>query len=77
MEPALLVYVAGMIVGAWRTDGSLSARTVHALLWPIGPLAFAVTISILLAASLIAFPWLALAALAAAALTGWWMAAAG
>ena len=40
-------------------------------LWPIGPLAFAVTVSILLLASVIAFPVFG-AAVVAAAGVAWW-----
>ena len=52
-------------------DARPAARLGLALLWPIGPLAFVVTITILLAASLIAFPLFGLAALAAAGAM-WW-----
>jgi hypothetical protein len=53
-------------------DARPAARLGLALLWPLGPLAFVVTITILLAASLIAYP-----AFGAAVLIGvgfaWWM----
>ena len=39
-----------------RTDARWATRLALALLWPVGPLAFALTIALLLAASLIAFP---------------------
>lgn len=74
MESALLVYLLGAAVGAWRTDGALGARAVHALLWPVGPLAFVVTVGVLLAASLVAFPRIAAAILALGALV-WWVVA--
>ena len=51
----LTIYVAGVLVGLWRTDGPLAVRMMLALLWPIGPLAFAVTVSGLLLAAVIAF----------------------
>jgi hypothetical protein len=41
------------------------------LLWPLGPLAFALTIAILLVASLIAFPAVGAVVLLAAA-AAWW-----
>jgi hypothetical protein len=48
---------------------------VLAVLWPIGPLAFVLTVSLLLAASLIAFPVVG-AIVGGAVLLGWvlWMA---
>lgn len=73
MTVALAVYVAGVMLALWRTDASWPARTALALLWPIGPAAFIVTVSLLLAASLIAFPVLGVL-LAAAALLAWWVA---
>ena len=73
MRLALLGYLAGVLAGVWRTDGPAGARLLLALLWPIGPLAFAVTISLLLAASLVAFPRLGAAVALAAALL-WWLA---
>ena len=52
----MAIYLIGALVALWRTDAALPTRVAIALLWPIGPLAFAVTVSILLTASLIAFP---------------------
>jgi hypothetical protein len=72
MTTVLVVYVAGALVALWRTDASLVTRLLIALLWPVGPLAFVVTISILVAASLIAFPALGGLVLVAIALT-WWL----
>ena len=51
----LTIYIMGVIIGLWRTDGPLPTRLTMALLWPIGPLAFLVTINGLLVAALIAF----------------------
>jgi hypothetical protein len=51
----LTIYSIGVLVGLWRTDGSPATKLTMALLWPIGPLAFVVTISGLLVASVIAF----------------------
>ena len=50
------VYATGALVALWRTDAGWPTRIALALLWPIGPLAFLVTVAILLGASLIAFP---------------------
>lgn len=67
------IYVLGVAVALLAIDARGFARLGLALLWPLGPLAFVVTISILLAASLVAFPVFGLivvaGALAAAILT--------
>ena len=67
------VYAAGALVALWRTDAGWPTRIALALLWPIGPLAFVVTVAILLGASLIAFPLVAgiIAVLVAAGI--WWL----
>jgi hypothetical protein len=70
MTALLAIYVAGAVVALWRTDAAPLTRMAIALVWPIGPLAFVVTVSILLAASVIAFPAIG-AALAVAGLA-WW-----
>jgi hypothetical protein len=72
MKTALGVYLAGLVVGLVATDGRPGARLVLALLWPLGPLAFVVTVAGLLAASTIAFPVVG-AALVAMAGLGWWL----
>jgi hypothetical protein len=48
-------YVIGVLVGLWRTDGPPATKLTLALLWPLGPLAFLVTISGLVIAAAIAF----------------------
>jgi hypothetical protein len=50
------VYALGVVAGLVLTDARWPARIAFALLWPLGPLAFIVVITILFAASLIAFP---------------------
>ncbi len=68
MRIAQTLYVAGVAVGLLRSDAPAPARIGLALLWPLGPLAFAVTVSLLLLTSLVAFPIVgALVAAAAAA----------
>ena len=64
------VYVAGVAWGLIMIGARPAARIGLALLWPLGPLAFVLTIAILLAAALIAYPVLGAAALIAAGL-GW------
>ena len=50
------VYVFGVVVGLLTIDARGAPRIALAILWPLGPIAFIVTVSILLLASLIAFP---------------------
>jgi hypothetical protein len=69
MAAAVAIYLLGLVIGVTRIDGSPAARVGLALLWPAGPLAFAVTIAGLVLASLIAFP--ALGAAVAVAALGW------
>jgi len=69
---ALAVYGLGVLIALWRTDASWPIRIAIALVWPIGPLAFVVTVSILIAASLIAFPTFG-AVVAVAAGLAWWV----
>jgi hypothetical protein len=45
----------GVLVGLWRTDGPPATRFTLALLWPIGPVAFLVTITGLVITAAIAF----------------------
>jgi hypothetical protein len=51
----LTIYLAGAAIGLWRTDAKPLTRLALAVLWPIGPLAFVVTVAVLLAASPFAF----------------------
>lgn len=54
MTVLLSLYGLGVLVGLLRTDGSLQARAMCALFWPIGPLAFVVTVAGLLLVALVA-----------------------
>ena len=72
MSAALLLYIGGLAVGLLLTDGRPLERLVLALLWPLGPLAFVVTVTILIVAAVIAFPMFGLVALGVAAMT-WWL----
>ena len=75
MKVLWALYAAGAIVAIWRTDAAWPNRLALAALWPLGPLAFLVTVGILLAASLIAFPVVAGLLAAVTALAVWWAAA--
>ena len=67
----LSIYAAGVAAALWRTDAPAPARLVLSLLWPLGPLAFLLTFTLLVAASLIAFPVVGVV-VASGALT-WWL----
>ena len=67
----LLVYGVGVLIGLAATDARPAARVGLALLWPMGPVAFVVTLAVLAAAALIAFPIIGAMALAGA--FAWWM----
>lgn len=62
----LAIYVAGVAWGLMVIDARPAARIALALAWPLGPIAFAVTITVLVFASLIAFPAFGIAVLIAA-----------
>ena len=72
---ALGIYLLGAAVALWRTDATWPVRAAVAVLWPIGPAAFVVTVLLLLAASTIAFPAVGVLG-AAGALLAWWVYAA-
>lgn len=65
-----MLYIAGVIVGLACGDAQFGVRIAHAVLWPLGIAAFIVTIALLVAASFIAFPWIA-GALVAASVILW------
>jgi hypothetical protein len=67
-----MVYALGVVLALWRTDASWPTRIALALLWPLGPLAFLITVAILLGASLIAFPVVAGLLVAVGAAGIWW-----
>jgi len=50
------VYVVGVLVGLIATQGGVATRVGIALLWPLGPLAFVITVAGLLVVAAIAFP---------------------
>jgi hypothetical protein len=51
-----IVYAVGVVWCLLVSDAKPGARIVLAVLWPIGPLAFVVTLAILIAAAVIAYP---------------------
>ena len=73
MEILGAIYALGVVIALWRTDAAWPMRIAVAALWPLGPLAFVVTVGILLAASLIAFPVIAALVAVAGAAAKWWI----
>jgi hypothetical protein len=73
MKLVLAFYLAGVLAGLVLVDGRPATRIGLALAWPLGPLAFIVTIAGLVLAAMIAFPIFGAVAAAAAAIT-WWLA---
>jgi hypothetical protein len=67
---ALLVYVVGVAWGLFKIDAGPAARVGLALAWPLGPAAFIVIVTMLLAAAAIAFPAFG-AVLLAAGIAAW------
>ena len=64
------IYVLGVLWGLLKIDAPAGERLAIALLWPVGPLAFVVTVTLLLIALPVAFPkvgilfWVGVASLA-------------
>jgi hypothetical protein len=73
MEFLWAAYAVGVLIALWRTDAGWPTRAAVAILWPLGPLAFVITVVILMAASLIAFPLTAGVIAVIGALTVWWL----
>jgi hypothetical protein len=64
------IYVVGVLLGLTATQGGAATRLGLALLWPLGPLAFLITVAGLLVVAAIAFPMFGVM-LAAAVAAGW------
>ena len=67
---AVALYLGGVVAGVALGDGPPGTRVGLALAWPLGPLAFVLTIALLAGAAIIAFPVFG-ALVAAAALAFW------
>jgi hypothetical protein len=50
------IYVVGVLIGLVATQGGMATRLALALLWPLGPLAFVITVAGLLVVAAVAFP---------------------
>ena len=66
------LYIVGVLVGVLATQGGVATRLGLALLWPLGPLAFVITVAGLLVVAAIAFPSFGVI-LAAGIVAAWWM----
>ena len=67
------IYVAGVLVGLLATQGGVATRLGLALLWPLGPLAFVITVAGLLVVAAIAFPVFGVILAAAIGAAWWWL----
>ena len=65
------LYVAGVAWGLILIDAGPLVKIGLALLWPIGPITFLLTVGILLVAALIVYPLFAAAVLVVGSLL-WW-----
>ena len=70
----ITIYLAGVVVALAVMRDPWPARVGTALVWPLGPLAFVVVVTILLLASVLLWPLLLLPLAALVALAGWWLA---
>jgi hypothetical protein len=62
MRTALLIYLAGVLVGLWKVDAAGVRRVTLAMSWPLGLVAAALTVPILVTSALVLFPVVAAAA---------------
>jgi len=66
------LYIVGVVWALVRTNARPAERLVLSVLWPLGPLAFLVTLAILLAASVIAYPLVMVPAALVVLAVVWW-----
>ena len=67
------IYMLGVIVGLIATQGGVATRLLMALLWPLGPLAFIITVAGLLIVAAIAFPVFGVILAGAVGAAWWWL----
>lgn len=67
----IAMYLAGVLVGVLATQGGVATRLTLGVLWPLGPLAFVITVAGLLVVAAIAFPVFGVI-LAGAIASAWW-----
>ena len=68
-----LVYLAGVVIALSVMRDPWPVRIGTALVWPLGPMAFVLVISILCVSSLILWPLLILPVVVLAGTLGWWL----
>ncbi len=56
LQIALAVYAGGVLLGLALTNARWPVRLGLALAWPLGPLAFVLTVALLLAVAAVVFP---------------------
>jgi hypothetical protein len=66
------IYFVGVLIGLVATQGGAATRLGLALLWPLGPLAFVITVAGLLVVAGIAFPLFGVT-FAASIGAAWWL----
>jgi len=67
------LYAAGALVGLIAVDGTAATKVALAVTWPVGIVAFVVTILILVAVAAVAFPVFGAIVVAAAAAAWLWL----
>jgi hypothetical protein len=67
------VYLVGVVVGLIATQGGPATRLLLAVLWPLGPLAFLITVTGLLVVAAIAFPVFGVILAGSLAAAAWWL----
>jgi hypothetical protein len=68
------LYLTGVVVALAVMRDPWPVRLGTALVWPLGPIAFAVVLAVLLAASVVLWPLPVLGAAAVLGALGWWLA---
>ena len=72
--PYFVVYLIGVVVALGVMRDPWPARVGTALVWPLGPIAFVVVMSILLVSSAILWPLPVLTVAGIMAALAWWLA---
>ena len=67
------LYVMGVVLGLAVMRDPWPARVGTALLWPLGPVAFVIVVTVLMIASVLLWPLLMLPLVAAVAAVGWYL----
>jgi hypothetical protein len=70
---ALIIYVIGVAIGLAVMRDRWPVRVGTALVWPLGPVAFVIVVSMLLVAALILWPVIMVPVAALIGAVLWWM----